>query len=173
MEEWRPVKGYESRYEVSSLGRVKSLNYNRTGVEKVLKLQNGKDGYKRIGLFNGTRQIYLSVHRLVAEAFIPNPNNLPQINHKDECKTNNAVENLEWCDHLYNLTYGTRISRIAAKELNKHGSKPVAQYDEDMNLINTYPSAKEAMRQTGIHNFGISRSCLYGCKSHGYFWKFV
>lgn len=173
MEEWKPVKGFEGKYEVSSLGRVKSLNYNKTGIEKMLKPQKDKDGYERIGLFNGTRQVHIYVHRIVAEAFVSNPSNYTEVNHKDENPSNNIAENLEWCNHKYNMHYGTRTERASRKQLNKHGSKAVAQYDENMNLICTFPSTKEAMRQTGIHNFGISKSCQYGCKSHGYFWKFV
>ena len=173
MENWRPVKGFEGKYEVSDKGNVKSLNYNKTGRERMMRQQNDKDGYKRIGLFNGKRQVHIFVHRLVAEAFIDNPNNYSEINHLDEDITNNSAENLEWCSHLYNMNYGTRTIRASSKQVNRHGSKAVEQYDENMNLVGTYPSTKEAMRQTGINNFGISASCKKGCKCHGFYWRYI
>ena len=116
---WRPVVGYEGLYEVSSYGRVRSLDrYVKSKSEsyrltkgKVLSGSITKDGYVRCLIkVNGVGRSYF-VHRLVAETFIPNPDNLPQINHKDEDKTNNRVDNLEWCDPKYNMNYGSRQER--------------------------------------------------------------
>ena len=104
---WKPVVGYEGLYEVSNFGRVRSLRRN-----KILKLKNEVDGYIRVTLCNGGTEKLYQVHRLVAQAFIPNPDNLPQINHKDEVKSNNIVTNLEWCTVHYNNTYGTRLQRV-------------------------------------------------------------
>lgn len=104
---WKPVVGYEGLYEVSNLGRVRSIRRN-----KILNLKKERDGYIRISLCsNGVEKMY-QVHRLVAKAFIPNPDNLPQINHKDEVKSNNVVDNLEWCTVAYNNSYGTRLQRV-------------------------------------------------------------
>lgn len=116
MEEWRDIEGYEGIYQVSNEGRVKSLNYHRQGFEQILSLTTSNRGYLRVWLSSedGKGNIEL-VHRLVGKAFIPNPNNLPQINHKDECKTNNSVENLEWCDQKYNNTYNDRHLKAAPK----------------------------------------------------------
>lgn len=122
MEEiWRPVNGYEGRYEVSNYGRVKSLQrtiYRKdsdkvhyTQKEKILKPTLTNYGYLRINLCNGVSYKSKFVHVLVAEAFIPNPNNYPIINHKDENKQNNIPENLEWCSYQYNCLYGTRLER--------------------------------------------------------------
>lgn len=116
IEEWRTVKGYEGLYEVSSLGRVRSLDrydrMNRFWKGRILNLHTGTGGYLFVALSsNGKEKNYL-VHRLVAQAFLPNPDNLPQVNHRDEVKINNRVENLEWCDREYNINYGTIKDRI-------------------------------------------------------------
>lgn len=113
---WRSIKGYEGLYEVSSYGRVRSLdrydssNHFRKG--KLLKLKKENNGYIRITLCKcGIEKMYM-VHRLVANEFIDNPYKLPQINHKDENPTNNRVDNLEWCNQEYNNKYGLRLKRI-------------------------------------------------------------
>ena len=113
MEEgWRDIKGYEGLYQVSNYGRVKSLDYDGTGKARVLvSIYNGN--YNVVTLCKHKKHIQYLVHRLVAETFIPNPNNLPCVNHKDEDKTNNTVENLEWCDSQYNNSYGTKGKRIS------------------------------------------------------------
>ena len=123
VEEWRDIKGYEGLYQVSSLGRVKSLNYNHTKKEKVLDFKPNKYGYKVTYLYNNNERKPYSVHRLVAEAFIPNPNNYKEVNHKDENKSNNCVDNLEWCTAKYNSNYGTRNKRIS--DTNKGINHPM------------------------------------------------
>ena len=112
-EEWRPVDGYEN-YEVSNFGRVKSLNYHRTDKEGILKPGKNKDGYLYVGLCRNGKMKYFKVHKLVAEAFLPNPECFEQVNHKDEDKTNNCVSNLEFCDAKYNSNFGSRNKRIAS-----------------------------------------------------------
>ena len=102
---WLNIEGY-SNYMISNYGRVKSLNYRRTGKEKILSLKKDKKGYYYITLSKDGIGRNYKIHRLVAQAFIPNPNNLPQVNHKDENPSNNCVENLEWCTNEYNLNYG-------------------------------------------------------------------
>ena len=115
MEEWKDIKGYGGAYQASSYGRIRSFKYNSS---RILKPQSHYKGYLFVTLHkNGISKKY-KVHRLVAQAFIPNPNNYPQVNHKDENKQNNNVENLEWCTNEYNRNYGTRNER-AAKALNR------------------------------------------------------
>ena len=148
---WAEVKDTDGKYLISDDGRVFSVLS-----ERMLTLQSNSEGYKRVELVrNGTSRRYL-VHRLVAEAFIPNPNNYPLVNHKDEDKTNNHVENLEWCDGSYNVTYGTAVQRRVANTDYKYGadnpaSKTVYQFDMSGNLIGTYSSTYEASRKTGLN----------------------
>ena len=118
-EVWKDIEGYEGLYQVSNLGNVRSLKYAGGNKVKLLKQYTDKKGYKRIGLYkNGKYKLYM-VHRLVTIAFIPNPNNLPIINHKDEDKTNNNVNNLEWCTYEYNNTYGTARKRASESRKGK------------------------------------------------------
>lgn len=123
---WKDIKDYEGLYQVSNLGRVKSLdridNSNHKIHEKILKTRDRGNGYLAINLNVKGKLKTFSVHRLVAEAFIPNPESKPQVNHIDEDKTNNNVDNLEWCTVLYNNTYGTRMERqIASKSVPVYG----------------------------------------------------
>ena len=120
IEEWRPIEGYEGLYEVSSYGRVRSLDkYVKSGYGSY-RLRKGKilspgirpDGYLFVNLTYNGKHKTITVHRLVAQAFLPNPDNLSEVNHKDEDKSNNRVENLEWCDRKYNLNYGSRKDKV-------------------------------------------------------------
>ena len=125
IEEWKDIVGYEGMYMVSNLGRVKSIEriitYSDGRVykyhEKILK-QSVNKGYMKVTLSKNSKVTSKKVHRLVAEAFLSNKNNYPQVNHKDECTTNNNIDNLEWCSQEYNNNYGTRIERIK-KKINK------------------------------------------------------
>ena len=155
-EEWKPIPGYEGLYEVSNYGRVKSYQLDSNG--KILSPGNtGKDGsgYCFVNLYkDGKAKKHCTIHRLVAEAFIPNPSNFPQVNHMDECKENNYFGNLEWCTHKYNLSYGTRTRRIA-----ENNSKPVVQLDKKGNFISEFESLTEASKITGIASTSICRCC--------------
>lgn len=111
-EVWKDIKGYEDLYQVSNLGNVKSLNYNNTGKSKLLKLCFDKYGYLQVGLCKNKKHKIYRVHRLVAITFIPNPMNYPVVNHIDEIKENNNVENLEWCTVKYNNAYGSHQINI-------------------------------------------------------------
>lgn len=118
IEIWKPIANFEN-YEISNYGRVKSLNYNHANQERILVPEVTKKGYLRICLSKNNIKYKFRIHRLVAEAFIQNPDNLPQVNHKDEDKINNCVDNLEWCDNKYNNNYGTKIERAIKTRMNK------------------------------------------------------
>ena len=121
IEEWRPVVGYEGLYEVSNIGRVRSLDrfYYRLHKGKVLSPTKDRYGYLTVTLNCNGKSKTIKIHRLVAQAFLPNPDNLPQVNHKDEDKTNNNVDNLEWCTAKYNVNFGTRQERYRNTMLEK------------------------------------------------------
>lgn len=161
---YKPVKGYH--YEVSNTGQIRNI---RTG--RILKQEINRYGYCQVCLCKNGIPKKFRVHRLVALAFIPNPNGLPEVNHKDECKTNNRIDNLEWCTREYNNNYGTRNER-AAKALSKARSKAVEQFDDNGNVLATYPSAKEIERILGFDNSNICRACQKGVKRYGYYWRY-
>ena len=177
MEEvWKDVPGYEGLYEVSNLGRVRSLNYQNTGKSNIRIPFTAKNGYMSIRLSkdNKTRGFY--IHRLVALVFVDNPNGWTEVNHKDEDKTNNRSDNLEWCTRKYNMVYGTGHKRSAeaqAGRTNTKSSKRIAQYDFDGNLIFVFPSASEVKRKLG-YNRGRVCECARGeCKqAYGYIWRY-
>ena len=163
-EYWKPVVEYEGLYEVSNWGRVKSLKF---GKERILKQGKYKYGYLYVVLSkNGILKAF-KVHRLVAEAFIDNPDNLPCVNHKDENKLNNNVDNLEWCTHEYNINYGTRTEKCSKKL-----SKTVLQFTLDGQFVKEWPSAIECERN-GYDNTSISKCCRGKLKTHkGFIWKY-
>ena len=172
METWKEIDGYEGLYEVSDQGRVKRLKY---GKEKILKPWKTHDGYLRVGLRKDCQRKMSLVHRLVADAFIPNPNNLDTINHKDEVKTNNTVGNLEWMSQKDNNNYGTRNKRVSEANINHPSfSKKVQMFDKSTGeLLATFPSINEAGRVTGINHSNISECCLGNRKSAGgYIWGY-
>lgn len=170
MEIWKKINGYGD-YQVSSMGRFKSLKY---GKERIMKLIKDSNGYLQVQLCKNGKVILYLVHRLVAQAFIDNPDNLPQVNHKNENKADNRVENLEWCDRKYNINYGTGRQRSAEKRLNGTQSKPVYQYSLDGEFVAEYPSTNEVERQLGYDQGYISKCCNGKCKtSYGYKWSFI
>ena len=191
VEIWKPAKGFEEGYEVSSLGRVRSLTRmincnNRYYVHKTGVIRkpyyNKVNGYMTLFLRRDKRSVQVYVHRIVAETFLPNPDNLPEVNHKDENKTNNAVSNLEWCSRIYNKQYGTgdkrRRDSARAHKIGKCYPKYVAQYSLDGELLAIHESSEEAARAIGKPlSGGNIRICARGekgvKKSLGYVWKYV
>ena len=173
-EVWKDIEGYPG-YQVSNLGRVRSLNYSHTGQVRVLKPGRNSSGYLFVNLCKNGKHKLCTVHRLVAIAFIPNPDNLPEVNHINEDKTDNRVENLSWVSHVQNCRHGTRNKRVAEFLTNRPDySKRVAQYTLDGTLVAIYPSAREAARQTGFKRPNISNCCLGNYKTaYGYIWRYI
>ena len=178
MEEWKDIEGYEGLYQVSNEGRVKAL-------ERVVVYKNGHihkykehlmdiivvQGYCYVGLNSGNKQKRLRVHRLVAQAFIPNPNGYVEINHRDENTKNNKVENLEWCDRTYNINYGTRN-----KKVGKHFEKKVYQYSIDGELLRVFDSLTDAANFNRYNIANLSTGCRdvkKGVTRCGYFFSFT
>ena len=168
---------YEGLYKVSNLGKILSLNYHRTGKPELMNPAEDTSGYLQVGLRkNGETNLCL-VHRLVAQTFIPNPENLPEVNHKDEDKTNNFVflnedgsvdkekSNLEWKNHRDNCNHGTRNERIGKTSTNGKQSKKVLQLSLSGELIREYPSASECGRN-GFNKGHVAACCRGEEKTH-------
>ena len=167
---WRTVviKGeiYDN-YKISNLGRLINLNYRRTGKAKLMEPFDNGHGYLQVHLSKNKITKTFLVHRLVSEIFIPNPNNLTEINHIDEDKTNNRVDNLEWKSHKDNCNHGTRNKRMA-----KTKSKKVLQFTKYGEFIREWPSTMECERN-GFYNSHVSACCRGEQKTHkGYIWKY-
>lgn len=191
-EEWRDVVGYEGLYQVSNKGRVRSLNYRQKNETHIIRLCLNNKGYLMAGLTKDGHLKTIVVHRLVAKAFIPNPNKLPQINHKDEVKTNNTVDNLEWCTNKYNHDYGTHNERVGLSNTGKKRSqesiknykkcqdykrdnyaKRILQYDLNGILIKEWRCAFDIEKDLGLSQNNIRTCCNYKAKTcGGFIWRY-
>lgn len=185
---WKDIQGYEGRYQISSFGRVKALSFwhnNRFGGymthEHIINGRISRKGYRYVALQKENEAKEFKVHRLVALHFIQNPHSYPQVNHKDEDKSNNHVSNLEWCTNKYNCNYGTRTDRILVsrgqKRKERHPNrvkKKIIQYDKDGNFIRNWECAKDVKNELGIDNGDIGKCCK-GKKNTagGYKWKYA
>ena len=189
MEEiWKWIDGYINMYQVSNLGRVRSVdrdvycevspNKLQHIFGKVLKQGTSHKGYPIVYLSKDGKQKTITVHRLVAEAFIENPLSLPQVNHKDGCKTNNYANNLEWCDNSYNQKHAyANGMQPSYEESNGRGrpAKSVAMLDlNTKEVLRTFKTLASVKRETGINQFNVRSVCL-GLRNHagGYDWKFI
>ena len=163
-ENWLPIEGYEGSYEVSDLGRVRSLVNDKKRKMKILKPVDNGIGYLMVCLSKDGKQKWFSVHRLVATAFVPNMFGLNEVNHINEDKTDNRESNLMWCDRKENINWGTRTQKC---------TKPVLQFTKSGEFIREWPSAHEVERVLGFFQGGISMCCLGKTKSaYGFIWKF-
>lgn len=163
---WVDIVGYDGLYSISNLGRVASHHQDK---HRILKTPANSRGYAYVDLSqNGVRKSF-RVHVLVAEHFIPKPHGQVEVNHKDEDKLNNRVDNLEWCTKSYNLTYGTRIERQRAKV-----GKPIIQYSKAGEYICSYDSIRQASRTVGISAPHIVRCCKkINPYSGGFVWRYL
>lgn len=167
---FREIDGFPD-YEVSNLGRVCSF---KGKYPKILKLGKDREGYLYVILYTGRKRVKKKVHRLVAEAFVPNPENKPQVNHIDEDKKNNVAENLEWVTCRENVNHGTGVKRSAESRMNhKSFSNPVVQYTTGGVFLAEYSSIREAERVTGINHSNIGQVCRGKRKTAGgYLWLY-
>lgn len=156
----KDIKGYEGLYAITSCGKVWSYRN-----QKFLKPLEGKDGYLYVNLTVKRKIKHCAIHRLVAEAYIPNPENKPQVNHKDENKEHNWINNLEWMTAKENVNYGTRNARVAEKN-------SISVYCEELDKV--FPSAHEVERQLGIDKSNIIKCCKGKYKTcGGYHWRYA
>ena len=184
MAEWRDVVGYEGLYSVNDMGDIFSHITN-----KILKHSITPTGYHTVELFrrDGSKSKRLLIHRLVATAFLPNPNNCPQINHLDENKSNNAVSNLEWCTAKQNMNYGEMAKirhtlidygnqkrKEIARKNGRRVSRPVDQFDTNGNYISSFDSIRDAERAFGVSNSHIAECCKGKRYKtvYGFIWKY-
>ena len=175
---WKDIKGYEGLYQVSNMGRVKSLEHvtiRKNGSklpvkERILKPEILHNGYLRVKLYDSSDKMKrFLVHRLVCEAFHENPENRPDVNHINEDKSDNRACNLEWVTRKENNNHGTRIARVA-----KVRSKPVGQYTRDGKLIKVWQSATEVERRLGLDPSNIGKVARGERKTaYGYVWKYI
>ena len=165
MEIWKDIKNYEGIYQINNFGKIKSAYKKGNNCNnKILKASYTYNGYERIGLSKNNKTKKYLVHRLVAETFIPNPNNYEQVNHKDENKQNNNINNLEWCTRSYNINYGNR---------NNNLNKEVWQYDLKGNFIKKWKSTMEIQISLGYKNQSISSACRGKSRTaYNYIWKY-
>lgn len=160
---WKDINGYEGLYQISNLGKVKSIISN-----KILK-GNENAEYIYVTLCKNGKQKIKKIHRLVAEAFIDNPNNYLYINHKDENKKNNIVNNLEWCTKAYNNNYGTRNERMSK---NKSKYK-IIQKDKEGKIIKNWQNIWDLEHNTSYNKWVIRQCCKNKCKTvYGYKWEY-
>lgn len=166
-EEWKPINGAEGLYSISNRGRVMSLNYRKKNRSEILAAHI-HNGYYYIRLKICEKKKSVGIHRLVAEAFIPNPEKMPCVNHKDENPRNNNVENLEWCTYQYNANYGTANKRRSISR-----SIPVIQMTLDGVFVERFPSCKIAAKMNNVCPVGISSVCRgIQNKAYGYKWRY-
>ena len=184
---WKDIKNYEGIYQVSNLGNVRSLTHKvktfngfRTSKGQILKILKMNNGYCRVDLRLNQNHNYFLVHRLVAQEFIPNPNNYPCINHKDNNPLNNNVNNLEWCTQSYNVKYSyihgnaKPTAGCFQKGNIPHNKRKINQYTKNGEFICSYQSIKEASDLTGINRCAINSCLAQNTKtSGGFIWKYA
>ena len=177
---WKDIKDYEGLYQVSNKGRIKRVerdyickhyaggNSKYTLKEQILKPRKSNTNYLQVGLVKNKKQKHFSIHKLVANAFIENPNNYKIINHKDSNIENNNVENLEWCTQSYNIQYAYNNKTKTPPNMRK-----ILQLDNEI-IINEFTSMMEAQRITGIKYENISKCCRnLRNKAGGYKWAYA
>lgn len=186
MENWKDIKGLEGKYQISTIGRVKSLNYRRTGKDKIMVPYADTKGYLRVGLMIEGKKKEYPIHRLVSDAFIEKKDGCNYVDHIDGNILNNSILNLKWCTQKENCNNpiakeNYRKSKLGKKNPNygktgaaHHTSKPIIQYTLEMEYVNEYPSTQECVNKNVLFKkAGISRNLVGVTKSYkGYIFKY-
>jgi hypothetical protein len=163
---WVAIDGYEDLYSISNFGRVMSRHWNKT---RIIRPRENNRGYLLVNLCKNGELKTFKVHVLVAKHFLPNPHGLTEINHKDEDKTNNRLDNLEWCTRSYNVNYGTRVARQRERVI-----KAVVQFSKNGDMIAVYDSMSNARRSVGVSVQHIAACCKRKVPTAGGFmWKYL
>ena len=176
---WKDIEGFEGKYQVSNYGRIRNIkffnrvNFKRDRSSKAIRILKPqvKRKYYVVHLSSGEKDYHLLVHRLVASAFLPNPENLPEVNHKDENQLNNHVDNLEWCTRDYNFSYGTGQERA-----HNSKKKKIKQLNKDGSLVRVWDSATDAA--TELFGNPIKKQAISRCarkernSAYGFVWQF-
>lgn len=178
-EVWKDIQDYEGYYQVSSMGRVRSKDRTITCRNGAIKFVSAKsvslyekeNGYLVVHLYRDNKGKTKYIHRLVANAFIPNPNNLSTVNHKDGNKHNNTVANLEWASYSDNNQHAYDNGLKHSNRNNPHMSKKVVAYSIDGKKLYSFPSMREAERQLGLANGAVSQGIKHGWHYHNFIWK--
>lgn len=174
MEEWKDVPGYDGKYQVSSLGNVRSTNWRGTGQTKNLFLKKHNQGYLQVELAKDGRRKTFTVHRLVAICFVEGYIEGLVVNHKNENKMDNRAENLEWCSQSYNTAYSARHLYRDGKRKAFKCRAPILQLDKNMNVIRKWDSPIEIKHTLGFSDWSIKQCCLGKRKqAYGYLWQFA
>lgn len=179
IEIWKDIEGYEGMYQVSNMGRVRALDRvkpnsgGQIAKGHILPSYNNGNGYLWVSLWKFNKSKHIYVHRLVAMAFIPNPSNLPIINHKDEDKSNNRHDNLEWCTQKYNINYGNHMKRLKESYIANGNNRPIDVYDMKGTFLKTFDCSNEVCKEIGINRRGLYLACQGVTKSYkGYRFAF-
>lgn len=169
MEIWKDIPNYDGLYKVSNLGNV--ISY-KNGKPKKIKPIKQTTGYMHVSLYYHGKKTVWGLHRLVATLFLENPNNYPCINHKDENRANNCVDNLEWCNYQYNNTYNNRHKKNSYKTALKLGH-PIQVCDLKGNIINTFNSVNEAVKQLNLSNTSVIRHAKNQTPYKNFIFKYI
>ena len=172
MELWKDIEGYEGLYQVSNMGRVKHLNFNNTGREKVMKPASREDRYTVVSLCKGGKKKNCYVHRLVACAFIPNTDGKEEIDHINTIRTDNRVDNLRWATHKENNN--NVLTRPKHAGANNPKARKVLQFTKEGVFIREWDCIRDASRKLGVGHQHISSCCLGKRKiAYGFVWKYA
>ena len=172
---WKDIAGYEGLYQVSNFGNVKSLRYRRSNVAKLLTPKCNSCGRLWVELANNGITKPMQIHRLVAEAFLPNEHDYPEVNHKDENPKNNIVDNLEWCTRQYNVNYYfDRHRDDVIRRKGKLKQIPIIQRTIDGEFVRHWDNSRQIKKELNVSDWSVSECCRGNKKTaYGFIWHYA